>query len=355
MDISTQFHQAALGADIKHQPVTRDSLAAAMATSTYRSLADTFVGWPELSLMGPHGRAVLYTLTRMLRPAAVAEIGTLHAGTSEVLARALHENGDGMLYTTDPYGADRCPPIIAAWPEELRRRVEFHPLNSMDFLQLLGRRRIRLSLTLVDGNHDYEFALFDLQMSARLTEPGGVIVMDNAEQTGPFEATRTFLAANPAWRELGDAVIGRHDPTDPFDAKRGALPKTAFIVLRAPTRLSIGATPWSTGVMPIAEPRVAGFAFTLSAPANGTLYYRCYVRAFADENRWIGEIQTKGSARIDGDGRIEERFAAPLVIDVPAQFGTTVPCNVEIDVYWAPDNARQPLELLSALTPILTS
>ncbi len=61
-------------------------------------------------------------------------------------------------------------------------------------------------LVLVDGGHDDQYALFDLQMTARLLKPGGIVIMDNAEQTGPFKAARTFLAENRAWRELGGAL-----------------------------------------------------------------------------------------------------------------------------------------------------
>jgi hypothetical protein len=53
-------------------------------------------------------------LIRTLRPQAVAEVGTLFAGTTEVMARALWENGSGVIHTADPYGADRCPEIIAS-------------------------------------------------------------------------------------------------------------------------------------------------------------------------------------------------------------------------------------------------
>jgi hypothetical protein len=40
----------------------------------------------------------------MLRPKVVAEVGTLFAGTTETLARALWENGEGVVHTTDPFG-----------------------------------------------------------------------------------------------------------------------------------------------------------------------------------------------------------------------------------------------------------
>jgi len=341
-----------LAPEIAAANVSRASLDAVIGSSAYQSLVAYFDNYPELSLMGPHSRAVLYTISRMLRPAVIAEIGTLHAGTSEVLARALWENGSGRLLTTDPFGTERCPPIIASWPGELQRITEFHPLNSMDFLLMLERRRLPLDLVLVDGNHDFEFALFDLQMAARLLRPGGIVVMDNSKQTGPFEASRSFMQANPAWRELGDS-LARHDPSHPFDETRTSLPNTAFVVLQAPSTIAISERPWSTGVLPSSQPFAAGFSLLLAPRVNaGTLHYRVFVRAFADGNRWVGELATKGAFRIEaGDrGRVDYRFSTPLTFDVPSAFGR-VPCSIEVDLSWRGD-ADKPLLLLSPPTPI---
>lgn len=342
-----------LAAEIAQQAVSRETLDAVIAGPAYRSLVAYFDGYPERSLMGPHSRAVLYSLARMLRPGAIAEIGTLHAGTSEVLARALWENGSGQLLTTDPFGADRCPPLIASWPPELQRVTEFHPLNSMDFLLMLERRRLPLDLVLVDGNHDYEFAWFDLQMAARLLRPGGVIVMDNSDQTGPFEASRQFIRDNPAWRELGDS-LANYDPANPFDEKRASLPKTAFVLLQAPALLTIGERPWSTGVLSTDEPYAGGISLRLAPRRSaGVLHYRVFVRAFADGNRWVGELFTKGAIRVEAgsESGLEHRFSAPLTFEVPDRFGR-VPCTVEIDLCWRAESGREPLSLLGLPAPI---
>ncbi|MPZ36376.1 MAG: hypothetical protein GEV13_36425 [Rhodospirillales bacterium] len=338
-----------LAPSIEHQAVTPAALAECIAGRTYARLTAYFDGWPERSLMGPHSRAVLYTLARMLRPEAVAEVGTLHAGTSEVLARALWENGTGELHTADPFGADRCPQIIATWPPELHAVTQFQPVNSMAFWVDLARRRVPLGLVLVDGNHDYEFALYDLQMAARLLRPGGVVVMDNSDQTGPFEAARAFLAMNPAWRELGNA-IATHDATDPFNDKRASLPNTAFVLLQSPSLLSIGALPWSTGTMPTASAWARGLELDLPPQRiAGQLHYRVFVRAFADHNRWVGEVATKGAIRIKMEGgkrSIIHQFPWPLGFEVPTRFPEAV-CNVEIDLAWQADADSPPLMLSS--------
>ena len=68
---------------------------------------------------------------------------------------------------------------------------------------------------LVDGNHEYEFALFDVMCAARAMRPGGLMVMDNIEQIGPRLAAKTFLERNPDWRDVAD-VVRQIDMSAPF-------------------------------------------------------------------------------------------------------------------------------------------
>ena len=214
-------------------------IANLVSSQAYGDALRYFSTYPPRSILSDHSRAVIYTLIRTMRPEIVAEVGTMYAGTAEVMARALWENGTGIVHTTDPLGGDRCPQIIASWPQELQRLTRFYALNSMDFFHHLDRQRVTLDLVLVDGNHDFEFALFDLQMSARLLRPGGIVIMDNAEQTGPFKASQLFLTNNREWRELGSAVAS-HTPSAPFDSARASIPWTSFVILQAPNHIPVG-------------------------------------------------------------------------------------------------------------------
>lgn len=328
--------------------VASDDTAEMLADPAYSKALSYFMGYPPRSLMSNHCRAVLFSLVRALRAKAVAEIGTLYAGTTEVLARALWENGEGIVYTADPFGGHRCPGIIERWPQELQARTEFHALNSMDFLLHLDARRVKLDLVLVDGNHDYEFALFDLMMVARLLRPGGVVVMDNAEQTGPFRASRTFLEANPAWRELGGAIAS-HDRSDPFNAGRSSVPETSFILLRAPQYLPIGEGPHSWGQVITESARLDGFALELPRQvAAGTLHYQAILRAFFDGTPVI-EMKTVGHMRIDATepATISRQFEAPSQAAEGAKLYT-----VELELSWEADNGSPPLAVAAGPTPL---
>jgi len=343
-----------LAPEILPQPVTHAALVDYMAGPVYERLLVYFDTFPTGSLMSSQSRCILFALIRMMQPQAVAEIGTLFAGTTQVLARALWENGKGTIYSTDPFGGERCPQIIAQWPEPLRPHTEYHDLNSMDFFAAMDNRRITLDLVLVDGNHDYEFALFDLQMAARLLRPGGVIVMDNSEQSGPFKASRLFMEQNPAWSELGTS-ISTYDPFKPFDRTRASLPHTSFVVLKSPDHLSIGPGPQSWGQSKVSVTQLSGLRFEIVSPsAHGTLFYQVFLRGFADGNRWVEEKRLEGHLRLDlqeGGRPVEYKFDTPLRVDVPPQY-TEANFTLEIDLSWQADKGAPPLALAGVPTAL---
>jgi predicted O-methyltransferase YrrM len=321
-------------------------IAALMNSPAYLELLDYFKIYPNRSLQSDHSRALLFSLIVMTRPKIVAEIGTLHAGTTEVIARALWQNGEGVVHSVDPYGAERCPAIFAQWPAELRRHVQFHAKSSMDFFSRMVLENKAFDLILIDGNHDYEYVLFDLQMAARLIRPGGIILMDDFEQTGPCRAARLFLQENPAWKEAGDAIAA-YDPGKPFERVRASLPWTSFAVLQAPNHLSIGSEVFSRGQASIDVSKVNGLTLDVAAPCKGILNCQVILRGFADGNRWVHEEKIEDHLSIDvmqNTAHIDHRFARPLIVEVPVKY-TEVSFTLEVNMSWQPDASSPPLAL----------
>jgi len=185
-----------------------DPVAAIIATAEYRQAAKWFETDLDRPMTSACSRALLYCLTRNLRPRNAFEIGTYRAGSSEAICRALERNGTGVLHTTDPFGRLRVPPILMRWPRRLRQRIKFYPWNSMAFLMHMQDMKLTTPLAFVDGHHDYPFALFDLQLVATLTEPAGFVVMDNMDLAGVVQAVDRFLSDNPGWRVCGESAPG---------------------------------------------------------------------------------------------------------------------------------------------------
>ena len=205
---------------------TADRLREIAAAPSLQEATERFRHFPSGALTLPAGRAYMHQVIRDLKPDLALEIGTFKAGTTEVMVRALLENKNGKLITIDPFGNDRVPPILEAWPKELHDYVMFSPTTSMQFFMIAADQRLTFDLIFIDGDHSYEYASFDLNVSAKRLAPGGVIVLDDYDQPGVYQAAKDFLARNPGWEEIAGVFSGADSP-DPFGSMRPSVAGSA--------------------------------------------------------------------------------------------------------------------------------
>jgi predicted O-methyltransferase YrrM len=293
------------------------------------------------SLISSQSQALLYSLIRNLRPDHVYEIGTYKAGTTEAICRALYANGKGVAHAVDPFRGEYIAAVLKLWPPELFGHVQLHVKDSMAFFGDMERQHIRPALVFVDGNHDYEFAAFDIACGGRTIAPGGYIVVDNVAQPGPFFAARDFLAANPDWCELGSAATG-YDRDKAFDRSRSTILETDFMVLRAPVTHSVGERPFTPGRTRWHSPKVVGLRLKFAPPAEpGRLTAQVVLRGFG---MVPAETTAEASVQVTAGAKELSVTLAP-----PAQVeGQFVYFTVEPWLIW---HGTQPLQLLAAPKP----
>jgi predicted O-methyltransferase YrrM len=307
-----------------YQPQERFEISAAGLEAFHRSnvfnrLRDYYEGYPLRSLFNTNGRALLHHLIVMQRPERVLEIGTMYAGTTECLARAVWEAGRGHVETIDPFGAERCPPLIAGFPPELRERVTFSAVNSAtQFSEDIERGRT-YDFVLIDGLHELEYVAFELACLTRLMRPGGLIVLDNIEQIGPRFATKDFLEKNPDWIDVAD-VVRRMDPGAPLDEPVPSFPETKNYVLQAPATYTVGAVPRSPGTVRADGGRIDSVELDLARPASGTVHVQAFVRTWGPGTPTGGEELThrqQFTIKAGGGERLRLAFDSPLQSRVP--------------------------------------
>jgi predicted O-methyltransferase YrrM len=294
------------------------------------------------SLLNESSQALLYTVIRNLQPDHVVEIGTYKGGTSETLCRALHANGHGTLHTLSPFDAELFAANSQWWPEELQRVVQYYPMTSMEFFIVSDTMKLAFDLVLVDGNHDYEFANFDIQSAARRLTPGGFIFIDNVSQAGPFLAATEFLAAHPDWIDCGVRPLNTARE-HAFDRSRSNVPLTDFFVFRASRYYTVGAKPQNFGEIGWTNAPVRGLRLSLAGrQAAGTLRVQCILRAFGDAR--IDELIGEAVRTIDGDSpEIAIEFTDPIAADGEFRF-----YRVETWLIWI---GPRPLRLAKAPSP----
>jgi predicted O-methyltransferase YrrM len=300
-------------------------VAAIMATPQYDAAMQFFLDNPaaQRSLISSQSQGLLYCLIRNLRPEHVFEIGTYKAGTTEAICRALLANGRGIAHAVDPFQGQYIAAILKFWPPELLRHVRLHMKDSMAFFGDMERQRIHPELVFVDGNHEYEYAAFDIACGARLLAPGGFIFVDNISQPGPFFAARDFLSINPDWRELGSSATG-YDRDKAFDRNRSTIPETDFIVLRAPPTYAVGERPFNIAHIRWAFGKVEGVRLKFVPPQRaGRLTVQVVLRGFGTI-----PVELTGEARVEvaaGASELSVALEPPLQVDGQFVFYTVEP------------------------------
>jgi predicted O-methyltransferase YrrM len=301
-----------VGIDLAEYP---NPLPAIMAQDRFAATAEFFARCASnaRSLLNHTSQALLYTLIRNQKPAHIVEIGTYKGGTAEALARAVHANGHGSVHTVGPFDTETFHAIEPSWPSALREATRFYPVNSMQFFMDADRTGLRFGVVLVDGNHDYEFAAFDIAAAARRIEPGGFIAVDNVSQAGPYFAAKDFLARNPGWTDCG-LLAAAPDETLAFDPGRSNVPGTDFQFLRAPFVYPVGDRPQTCGDLAWSEAPVHGLRLTLARPgAAGMLHVQCVLRSFSQPR--LGEVAGRGSRAVSSGAMvIEVPLNEPLAI-----------------------------------------
>jgi predicted O-methyltransferase YrrM len=280
-------------------------------------------------------QALLHVLVRNLGADHVIEIGVFKAATTESIARALHANGHGVIHAVDPYRSEYIAAILRRWPPALAAHASFHPCDSVQFFHEMRRGGIRPSLVLIDGNHDYEFAAFDIESAARMLTGGGFIAVDNIAQPGPFLAVRDFLERHPGWTECGGSTAD-YDRSKAYDRDRTRIHNTDLAILRAPRQRTLSSRPWSPGQSRISRGEIHGVRVEIRPPGPaGTLHAQVVLRGFGAQP---AELFAAASTQVrDAREAVTVVLASPLRLD-----GDFTHFTVEPNLIWQGD---RPLRL----------
>lgn len=147
-------------------------------------------GW-----LRPRSIEALYDTARSLEgDGAIVEIGSFKGKSAVALARATKRSGRPRpVYAIDPH-PDRGALRGTSWPaflETLREAevddaVEPLRMESLRGARVLAERGVRIALLFVDGAHDEESVVADLEAFLPLLAPQAWIAMDDARPGGKF-------------------------------------------------------------------------------------------------------------------------------------------------------------------------
>lgn len=124
---------------------------------------------------------LLYGLVRALKPTVALEIGTYKGFSALCIAKALHENKNGLLHIVDC--DSQFPP--EGIPDILLCRIRHHEMNSVspEFHDLLAKLE-PIDFAFIDGNHSFNYCNRDFKAVYPCVSEGGIIVLHDSDTPG---------------------------------------------------------------------------------------------------------------------------------------------------------------------------
>ncbi|MFZ2005607.1 MAG: hypothetical protein WAV02_11010 [Stellaceae bacterium] len=173
-------------------------------------------------------------------------------------------------------------------------------------------QKLRPEIVVIDGNHNFEFAGFDIEAAARRVSRGEFIFINNAPEPWPYFAAMDFLRARPERRDGGMIPPkASDDDIRAIDRSRTGIDRGDLIVLRARLEHDVTGRPESRGEIPWTNRPVGGVRLSLDATP-----IRTPMRAPRTQRRAHGGGRARYQKMIDGKtGTIEVTFMPALLVD----------------------------------------
>jgi predicted O-methyltransferase YrrM len=129
---------------------------------------------------------VLYVICRLVKPKIVVETGVASGVSSAYILHALHQNGQGTLYSIDyPTPGEE---LQTGWlvPEEMRNRWRLIRGKSSEKLPDLLNDILEVDLFLHDSDHSYQNMRFEFETVWPYLRKEGILLSDDTHRNESF-------------------------------------------------------------------------------------------------------------------------------------------------------------------------
>jgi hypothetical protein len=167
---------------------------------------------------------VISKLLADIKPQTTAEIGCANGGSTQVIAEALEQNGQGHHFAVDPFQASywKNAGKIRVSAANLSHRVTFHD----EYPERIFHTLPELDFVFIDGSHLFDFTIIDFVMSDRRLKVGGIMGFHDTWM-GAVRGVLRFVLSNRAYEPFN---VGNH--TRPMSQFRRFRHRAAIQVAR---------------------------------------------------------------------------------------------------------------------------
>jgi predicted O-methyltransferase YrrM len=141
----------------------------------------------------------LQEMIRSARPQVSVEVGCAYGISSLYICEALREVNATRHIIMDPYQHSTWEGIGL---DNLRKAgymdlVDFHEAVSYQYLSQLTKEHVLIDFAFIDGNHWFDYVLFDFFLIHLLLRTGGIIVFDDLSYPSVRSVCRHALSNHP--------------------------------------------------------------------------------------------------------------------------------------------------------------
>ncbi len=143
-----------------------------------------------------------------LRPAVSIEIGMAYGYSTLFIADAMHEHGYGQHFVIDPFQRTHWKGIGLTAVDQLGfgHRVRHVDDYSLPALVRMHEQGVRAGFVFIDGMHTFDAAFVDFMCADRLTNVGGIIVLDDMWMPS-IRKVASFIRNNLAHYRVLDTLV----------------------------------------------------------------------------------------------------------------------------------------------------
>ena len=164
-----------------------------------KSFQATFLANQTASQMTWAERVLLYTSVFSCRPKRCLEIGTFRGGSALIIVAALNDMGSGRLVCVDPY--PRMAP--ETWAQLVHRTTLIQGTSPGALAEAAAAAGGKFDWALIDGGHDYDSLVRDLEGTMPVLEDEAYILFHDAHYKDVEAGLNDMYAKHPELIDMG--------------------------------------------------------------------------------------------------------------------------------------------------------
>lgn len=158
------------------------------------------------SNISPEECIFIHKLIKANKPKRVFEFGMANGMSSMIIVNALHRVGGEMLMSNDPFQKTQWKSIGLYNVKQVQKvnnsSIEHKHIEKLSSDSFNDVPSDYFDMVLVDGAHDKENVIYDINNSKRILKKGGILILDDVLHEGVREAMKVVINNDKTYKRI---------------------------------------------------------------------------------------------------------------------------------------------------------